>query len=299
MRICTHPLDWNDLRYFLAVARSGTLTGAGRALGVEHTTVSRRLGALETALGARLFTRGPDGWTLTEAGARILPNVEGMGARAESIERSVKGGDAKVEGSVRLTIPGAMQDYMMATLPALRAEHPALVIELLCDNRDLDIRRGEADVAVRFSSVVADPELVSKKLGTAGWALYAASSYVERKGALTSLDTLAGHDLIGSDVGMGVTFFRERGAGATVVLRGNELSMVQSAARAGLGIVALPCMLGDEDEGLVRAYPEPFGTRDITLLVHPDLVRTARVRAAMDFLIGLFECDQKRWSGVR
>src|SRR5262249_41615405 len=146
-------VDWNDLRYFLAIARAGTLVGAGRELGVEHTTVSRRLAALETTLGTRLFVRGPEGLLLTGAGTDILPCAEAVAAQIEAIERRISGGDSRVEGVVRLAIPESMNQYTMQMLAALRERYPALRVEVLTDNRAFDLRRGEADVALRFMDV--------------------------------------------------------------------------------------------------------------------------------------------------
>lgn len=112
-------MDWNDFRYFLAVAKAGTLTGAARALGVEHSTVSRRLNALETVVGARLFVRGKDGFTLTPAGSDILASVESMADIVTQIERRLAGDDARADGTVRLTIAESAIGYMMQQLAAL------------------------------------------------------------------------------------------------------------------------------------------------------------------------------------
>src|SRR5574338_1173625 len=135
------PMDWNDLRYFLTIARSGSLARAARELSVEHTTVSRRLGALEEDLGTRLFARGPAGLALTPAGKAMLPIVESIAEQISSIERCVTGADGRVAGSVRLTIPESGNGYFMQRLPELRGRHPELLIELISDNRPLDIRR--------------------------------------------------------------------------------------------------------------------------------------------------------------
>ncbi len=178
-------MDWNDLRYFLAVARAGTLAGAARELGVEHTTVGRRITALESALGVRLFTRGPEGFSLSAAGKDIVPRAEGIAGHVDAIERLVSGTDQRAEGLVRLTIPDALNGYTMQALTQLRELHPALMVEILCDNRDLDLRRGEADLAIRLRDT-RDPELIGRRIGGAAWAVYASPVYVARKGGLKS-----------------------------------------------------------------------------------------------------------------
>lgn len=294
-------MDWNDLRFFLALARTGTLVAAGRELGVEHTTVSRRLGALESALGVKLFTRGPQGLTLTQAGQSVLPNAQAMLSHAEAITRRVQGDDTKLEGVVRLTIPENVHQYMLESLSALRDEHPSLLVELLVDNRELDLRRGEADIAFRLLETV-DPELLVKKIGSAGWSLYAAPSYVARKGVPASARDVTGHDVIGYDTSLlrvcGANWVERYAKDANIVLRGNTLSAIQTAAGFGFGIAALPCVSGDTDPRIQRLTSELIGVRTIYLVVHPDLAQATRVRTVMDFLTCLLQRDAACWLGA-
>lgn len=294
------PMDWNDLRYFLAIARSGSLAKAARELSVEHTTVSRRLGALEEDLGTRLFARGPAGLVLTTAGKNMLPIVEDIAEQISSIERCVTGLDGRVAGTVRLTIPESGNSYFMQRLRELRSRHPELVIELISDNRPLDIRRGEADIAVRFAAS-PDQDLIVRKPGKAGWSLYASPSYLARKGPLASVNDVSGHELIGyADLLAmveGEQWLRSLKPPPVVVMRGNSIVGVARAAVEGIGIAPLPCFAAAQESGLLRITPEVIGERDIMLVVHPDLVRVARVRATMDFLIELFHHEAALWSG--
>ncbi len=293
-------LDWNDLRYFLAVAKAGTLVGAARELGVEHTTVGRRITALETALGVRVFVRGKDGFALTDAGNDMLASVEKIAELVATVERRVSGGDARIAGTVRLTIPESANIQVMALLPLLRERHPELVVEVLSGNRAFDLRRGEADVALRFLDVT-DPELVVRKAGSAGWALYASPAYLERRGTPPTDGDVTGHDVIGFDASLtqsvGGQWLTDHGKGANVVLRGNSLGAIASAASAGLGIAPLPCFVGDHDRALKRITTRTIGSRDIQLVVHPDLARASRVRAVMDFLVEMFARDAAAWRG--
>ena len=294
-------MDWNDLRYFLTIARSGSLAKAARELAVEHTTVSRRLGALEGDLGTRLFARGPGGLTLTPAGKDILPIVEAIGDQISTLERCVAGADGRAAGTVRLTIPEAGNGYFMQRLTGLRSRHPELLIELISDNRALDIRRGEADIAVRFAAN-PDQELIVRKAGRAGWSLYASPAYLARKGPLVSIDDVGGHEIIGYadllSMVEGEQWVRTLKPAPNVVMRGNNIAAVARAAVEGIGIAPLPCFAAAQESGLVRITPRIIGERDILVVVHPDLVRVARVRATMDFLIELFHRDAALWSGA-
>ena len=294
-------MDWNDLRYFLTIARSGSLAKAARELAVEHTTVSRRLGALESDQGTKLFARGPGGLTLTPAGKDILPVVESIGERISALERCVTGADGRVAGTVRLTIPEAGNSYFMQRLKELRSRHPELLIELISDNRPLDIRRGEADIAVRFAAN-PDQDLIVRKAGKAGWSLYASPAYLARKGPLASVDDVTGHELIGyADLLAmveGEGWIRSLRSAPNVVMRGNSIAAVARAAVAGIGIAPLPCFAATQEPSLVRITPRLIGERDILLVVHPDLVKVARVRATLDFLIELFQREAALWSGA-
>jgi DNA-binding transcriptional LysR family regulator len=291
-------VEWSDLRHFLAVARSGTLAAAARDLGVEHTTVGRRIAALENALAVRLFTRGPNGFTLTAAGTTMLPSVEAIASHIESIERRIAGDDERVAGTVRLTIPESGNSYFVRRLEELRERHPDLLLEIVSDNRDLDIRRGEADIAVRFKDLT-DPELVVRKVGLAGWSLYASKDYLARRGPLQSSTDIRGHDVVGFDGSLaeieGAKWLRRHGEGANVVLRGNSIAAVTNAACFGLGLAALPCFSASQEEALVRLTPELIGTREFLLVVHPDLVKVGRVRAVMDYLLEITQRDAALW----
>jgi DNA-binding transcriptional LysR family regulator len=292
--------DWNDLRYLLAISQAGSLAGAARDLGVEHTTVGRRLTALETALGARLFTRGPDGLVPTAAAEQVLPLARQMAAQAESIAQGVAGGDGRVEGTVRLTTSEALSGYFVKLSVVLRERYPNLMVEILSGNRVYDLGRGEADLAIRIAET-SDADLLSRKVAVAGWSLYAAPSYVERMGIPAAPEALRGHDVIGYDKTMGLVpgalWLQEHGEGAQVVQRGNSIIAALNACLLGLGIAVLPCFFADAEPTLRRLTPRVVGDRPVYLVVHKDLARVGRVRAVMDFLVETFTRDARRWSG--
>jgi len=295
-------LDWNDLRYFLAIARAKTLAGAARDLGVEHTTVGRRLSALETALGARLFIRGPDGLAATAAGREMLPLAEAVATSVEAIERRVSGDDGRLEGTVRVSTSEALSGYFVKRFMALRERHPGLVVEILSGNHASDLLRGEADLAVR-ARPVTEPDLVARKLGGAGWSLYASQDYVDQKGAPLTPEDLSGHDVVVFDGSLsqtpGALWMTKHADGTNVVMRGNSIVAVFNAAICGMGITALPCILAEATPVLRRLTLRVLGTREIFLVVHPDLARVARVRAVMDFIVELVERDAALWTGIR
>ena len=301
-RAILHSVNWDDLRYFLALARAGFLKGAARELGVEHTTVGRRLGALERALGARLFTRGPSGLVLTDAGNAILQSAKAIAEQVASIELRVGGVDSRIHGVVRLTIPESVDSYFVQQAQELRSRHPGITVDLISTNEPVDIRDGAADIAVRFCEVT-DLDLVTRTLGTGGWSLYASNGYVARKGLPYDINDLAGHEVIGYDDSIsdiiGARWLREHAVGGTFVLRANGTATVTSAVVAGLGIAPLPCIVGNREPNLVRLSPEILGACSITLVVHPDLSPVARIRKTMDFLVEAFERDAALWSGAR
>jgi DNA-binding transcriptional LysR family regulator len=294
-------IDWNDLRYLLAVRRAGTLGAAARSLGVEHTTVGRRLAALESALGAKLVVRGPDGVTLTDAGENVLPLVEEMERAALAIEARASGQDERMEGSVRVTTSEGFTGFLVKRLVPLRDLHPKLVVEVLSGNAALDLARREADFAVRMVKTTA-PDLVERKIGSVGWGLYAAEAYVARKGPLASTTDLRGHDVVGYGDALanvpGAKFLSEHGEGTNVVMRGNSIVSVLNAVSVGMGLGAVPCFLAANEPTLRRLTPDVLAERDVWLVYHPEVAKIARVRAVLDFVIEAIKTDRELLRGA-
>lgn len=288
-------MDWNDLAYLLAAYRHRTLAGAARELGCEHTTVSRRLGALEAALGARLFTRSPDGLVPTEIATDLAPLAEQIEGIVRTIERRVAGHDQRIEGIVRVTTSETFASFVIKRLVELRARHPELVVQVLAENRVLDIARGEADLALRFTETT-QRDLVVRKLGVVHWAMYASHDYVARRGAPSPVDDLRGHDIVGYDEVLagipGSAWLAAHGEGAATVFRGNSLRAVLEATLAGLGLTVLPCQLCDPEPQLARLSSDSLGHRTLCLVVHPDLAKVPRVRAVIDFLVEITTRDR-------
>lgn len=284
--------QWDDIRFFLGVARAGSLSGAARALGIGHVTVGRRVTLLETRLGVKLFNRTPDGFSLTAAGQAILAQCAAMEGAALDVERIAAGRDSLPAGTVRLTTTEALAHRVVAPVVAtLRKAHPGLQVDLMVGVRTLDIARRDADVAVRFARPMASG-LVCRKLGEIGFSLYASRRYLARCRAPQRGAGLAGYDLItftGAPAATSPFFMGEALEGARIALRcDNPLIQLQAAAHDA-GIVELACFLGDESAELARVWPdEPPALRTAWLVVHQDLRRSARIRVVTSALAEAF-----------
>jgi DNA-binding transcriptional LysR family regulator len=294
-------IDWNDLRFFLAIHRARTLAGASRMLGVEHTTVGRRLTAMENALGAKLFVRTREGFSPTAAGEAILPHAEQAESAFLAIERVAQNDDDRPEGLVRLTTSETFAGFVGRRLADLRAKYPKITVEVLSGNANLDLTRREADIALRIAAT-KQPELLCRSIAKMGWSLYATAAYVESRGPIDPLASLRGHDVIGFNESLaqvpGALWLTAHGEGANVVVRTGSIPAALNAALGGLGIAAIPCLLGDAETTLVRLTPDLIGERDMFLVVHPDLARIARVRVVMDFFVERFAAEASILSGV-
>jgi DNA-binding transcriptional LysR family regulator len=290
-------LDWDDLRYFLSAAQAKTLAGAARAVGVEHSTIGRRLSALERSLGAALVLRGSEGVTLTPLGQQVLPLIEEI----QRVVLSVRDLVAQQKARVRLAMPTGLVQLFTARLDRLQREHPGISLELLSGSRPVDLKKGEADLAVR-TGVIADPDLVARKLGVSGFSLYASDAYLARCGAPVDPSDLSGHDVIGFDQNVAATppakWLAEHGAGANIVLRSREMIDVATAAASGVGLALLPCLLGDAEKTLIRLTPEVLVTHPLRLVYRREARLAAPVRVVMEFVVNVFKEHAHRISGT-
>lgn len=244
--------QWDDVRFFLAAARAGSLSGAARSLGVGHVTVGRRIDALEARLGVTLLARTPDGLATTAAGDAILRQCAAMETAAQDLERIAAGRDSQLIGSVRLTTTDALAaQVVVPAIAALRQAHPDLQVEMMSGVRSLDIARREADLAVRFARPPS-PDLVCRRLGDVGFALYASPAYLAERGVPRRGGGLGGHDLIaftGAPAATSPFFMGESVDAARLALRCDNPFVQLRAAADGVGIAELTCFLGDAAEG--------------------------------------------------
>ena len=290
-------LDWNDLRYFLAAAREKTLSGAARLLGVKHSTIGRRISALERSLGAPLFVRQPDGLLLTPLGQSVL-------SRVEDVERNVAGLQALVDSRnqrVRLACPSGFYIFLSSHLTRFQRVFPAIKLELLSGSQPLDLKKGEAELAIRVGPI-ADEDLIARKLGDAGWSLYAADAYLRRHPAPADPRQLAGHDVLGYDRRLagapGARWIEQHGRGATIVLRSRELTDMLAAARGGLGLAVMPCMLAESDPSLRRLTPDVLGRNGIFLVYRRETLLVEPIRTVIDFIVRLMRDNAALVRGV-
>jgi molybdate transport repressor ModE-like protein len=282
--------DWNELRLVLAVSRAGSLTGAAKALGVDHSTAFRRLQALEGRLGLPLFERLPGGvYEPTGAGSRLAASAERIEDEVHAAARDVAGRDRRLSGRLRVTSSETLAYRLLTEQVArFRRAHPGIVVELAIDNRVLNLSRREADVALRPARP-REGDLWGRKLAEVAWTAYGAAHYLAEVPPLASATDLSAHPLIGWEEGTAgikaAEWLAEVAPNAAFVYRTNSVVNQLVAARAGIGLAVLPCYLGDPEPGLVRALPGgpvPALERELWIVTHQDLRRTARVRAFFD-----------------
>ncbi len=274
-----NQIDWDAVRFFLAAARAGSLLGAARALSVKHTTVARRLDALESAIGAKLFHRTTGGLRLTDAGERVRPVAEEMERASRRLAESASV-EGEIAGIVRVSISEGFAGLIVGKLGGLHEAYPRLVVDVVLDNASVDLAGGEADVAIRMGPIRAPTTLICSKLGTFGWALYGVAKRAKTKRSewpVIGYDSNLAHS-------PGARWIETNIAAHRVVLRCNSLLAALNAATAGVGVAALPCVLGAFEPALARVSDEVIGTRDAFLVVHPDQQDSARVRVVLDLL---------------
>ena len=282
-------VEWDDARYVLAIHRAGSLSAAARALDVNQSTVGRRLEALEAALAARLFFRTREGYVVTPEGERLLPHAVRMEEEAHAIRREISGQEARLTGLVRLTAPEAMSaKLLLPILGRFHARYPSIQLQLVADNRSLNLTKREADIAVRVGKPT-DPQLIARRVCAFGAAPYASKTYIAAHG-LPVAPRFEGHDAIGYVVSLGrVTeerWIAERFPDARIAFHSNSTPAQVGAAVAGMGIALLPCYLGDEEPTLVRLGTDAdMVMRALWLVVHRDLREATRIRVCCDFLV--------------
>ncbi|MCU6498957.1 LysR family transcriptional regulator [Rugamonas sp. A1-17] len=278
--------DWNHLRYFLALHDAGTLSGAARAAGVEHTTVARRIDALEAALAVKLFDRFPKGWSLTAAGKALVPHARMMEESLHGLMRAASGA-TQLNGKVRVSAPPALAAYLLAPRlkPAL-SRLPGIEMDLRGESRETDLMRRESDIALRFRRPEA-PGLVVRALTTVAYRLYASSDYLAAR--TPEQWEFAGYDELMQDTPQQQWLEKIRD-GRRYCLRSNDLGALYQATLAGCGVAVLPEYLAAMQRGGLAAIDTPACPvrRKLWIVMHEDVRRAAPVRAVADELIALF-----------
>ena len=290
----TTPLPWTDLQVFLAVCERGSVGAAARSLGVNHSTVLRRLGALEAQLAVRLFDRLPRGYSLTTDGHELAAGLAGVSEQLDAAQRHVSRGDLALRGTIRVTAPDTLvQLFLMPLVARFQSAHPELRLELVASDSFLNLTQREADVALRGAN--NPPEhLIGRRVGTIQTALDASRAYLDTElsraplslrwvGPEASLAHLASAKWIARHV-----------PEEKVVLRVGSLVAMGQAVSMGVGVGWLLCPFGDAADGLERLVPPvPELDTQVWVLTHPDLRRVARIKALTDFLYEQLSSDPR------
>lgn len=301
-------MDWDDVRHFLALARTGSVRAAGSTLGVSHSTVARRVEALESRLGVKLFDRHRDGYLLTDAGKEMVAGAERVEREMAALERGLVGQDARLEGSVRVTCTDRyIAKILLRALAGLCAQHPGIELDLDVDPKYQDLSKREADIAVRALLPSASPpeHLIGRRLAPITLCNYVARTHADRldpergAGSMrwlgTTLNKMA-EQLIAS------SSYPELPIWGTF----DSMEVMIEAAQTGLGLVMLPTYVGDAEPALVRlAKPDLRYVADFWLLSHGDLRDNARVRSARERIsealaerAALFRGEAEDWSEI-
>jgi DNA-binding transcriptional LysR family regulator len=290
-------MKWDDLRIFLTVARSRSLSEAAVTLDVNQSTVSRRLTNLERHLKPQLLERTSSGPVLTESGNDLLPMAQKVEDEFFQIDRQVTGRDMRLSGRLRITCIDMLVDRLLAPhLAAFTEQHPDIELELLTAFRPLDLMRREADVAIRASD--GPPQaLVGRRMFDFNLAVYASSKLAAEIGENadpSQLEWIGLHDVENNN-----RVVKTRFPTANICHWVDGLFMQNALVREGIGVAALPCYWADSDPNLIRVYPEPYAPNGLGfwVLIHPDIRRTARVRAFVDFVTGALKDHQQAFEG--
>lgn len=283
-------VDWNDLRFFLAVARGGSTAAAARLLGVNQSTVVRRIAALEEGLGLRLFTKKRDGYRLTPQGETLLEEGAAVEAAVQAFTRRAASLDSSLSSSLRVTIAEGMA---LGLVPKLLNEfhrrHPDIKVNLIIEDHYNDLSDGRAEVALR-AGPPGEGSLVGRKLSDQSWAVYGSREYVKRHGSPATPDDLNKHKVIGFEGQLeNVTparWLQVVAPRADIAHRSNSVLGSLFAAQSNFGLALLPCQIGDVESGLVRVIdPQPELTSGFWILTHRDLHKMPKIRTFFDFMV--------------
>jgi DNA-binding transcriptional LysR family regulator len=304
-KLHTHGVfDWNDLKYFLAFARNGSMLAAAKALGVNQSTVQRRLAELEGRLRYQLIERHLGGYRLTALGEQLRPFAEEVEAAVTAFERHLSACDKELMGTLRVTCPTTVADRLTRTplLDAFHARYPGLRVELVMSDQYLDLSKGEADIAIRAGQS-PDETLVGRKIGETRWAVYGSRSYVERHGRPQRPEDIERHFVVAMDGALtnyrAARWLRSIAPHATIAARCDNWPGLLLAVKSGAGLAPVPIADGDRDNELMRVIDDiPELTSEHYLLAHRDLHRTPRVRAFFDFVVDEIEAFRAMLSGA-
>lgn len=298
-------IDWSDLRFVLAVARAGSALRAAQALGVNQTTVTRRIDQLEQAIGATLFERKQSGYHLTPLGERVAAVAARIGDEVNALASMIDAERRVLSGRVRLTTSEALASRVVAPLLSdFGRDHPGITIELAVDDRRLDIARGDADVALRTGSRPEGTGIVARRLPNVAWSVYCGRAYADEHDVPATAEDLDGHPIVGIDGALAdrppSLFLTQAAPHSKISARSNSLANLVSALKAGLGVAMLPCLIGDADPDLVRCLPPVAGVEsEMWLIVRGEVKSAPHIRAFADFIAERIQAMRPHLSGVQ
>ena len=294
-------MDWDDIRFFLAVSRTGSIRGAAAQLGVNHSTVSRRISQFETQLGVRLFEKMPTGYLITAAGEDILELSESMEKQVHALERKVYGRDTSLSGTLRITLPQILATHLiMPDLVHFAHTHPGIELEIISSYETLNLTRRQADVAIRLVYENQSPpeHLYGRKLARVYRSVYHSKHIMDSNPTHSNLTSIQW--IVKEEDGPLPTWVVQAYSpkNNSTYLVSDVLTQL-AATRAGLGASVLPCYLGDNDSELVRLRPEQsklYG--ELWLLTHGDIRNTPRVRVFTDYIAEVLQSHKNILQGA-
>ena len=288
-------MNWDDLRFFLAVARTGSISKAGKLLGVQHSTVSRRIRQFENSMGTRLLERKRSGYELTPAGELVRQTANSIETEVLEIDGAVLGKDTHLVGSLRVTaINNMASSVLMPMFARFKELHPQIELHVIVSNDNTSLTEREADIAIRLTNTPAET-LVGKRMVTVASTIYGSRDYLQK---------LKNHGKQPEWIGVNCCHFhkswtRQSCADHHHYFYSDDTLLTQSAIREGMGISYLPCFMGDSDPQLQRyCEPDPAHNLGLWVLLHPDLKRTARVIAFRDFIINAVSEKRHVFEGI-
>jgi DNA-binding transcriptional LysR family regulator len=283
--------DWSDVRFFLAVAQSGSTLAASRVLRVNQTTVVRRVEALEEALNTRLFDRNQDGYRLSEAGIELLAQAERVALEADTLERLAAQRSRHLSGAIRVT---TMENLASLVLTPMLAEfierYPDIKVEVICANHRLDLARGDADIAIRAGSMPTEPGIVVRRLADDPWSVYCSRAYAAKRGVPTCAEELNNHSIIGSEGRIAklppFVWFANAAPRAKVWCVCNSIPNSFAAIKAGQAIGPLPKIaVSGAEEDLIECFPLAELDSGFYLATRAELKDVPRMRAFSEFVV--------------
>lgn len=289
-------MNWDDLRLFLAVARSGSISSGARQLRLQHSTVSRRMRKLEQELGVRLFERLPSGYVLTPAGESLMQASCRMEREVLTVDGALSGEDLQPSGPLRVTaIDNMATTVLMPMFAGFSREYPDVTLHIMVSNSDVSLAQREADIAIRLTNTPPD-NLIGKRIVTVSSAIYGRREYVEHL-----RETGGEPDWMGVEC---CTFHkswtRQECGDRPQHFYVDDTLLTKAALREGLGVSILPCFMGDPDPVLVRcSEPRPAWDLGLWILLHSDLKRTARVLAFRDYMMKAIKAEGNLFMGRR